>query len=367
MRILDVVGARPNFMKVAPVHAALLRHGHDAKLIHTGQHYDANMSDVFFTELGMPRPDRSLNVGSGTHAVQTARILEAFEAVLLEERPELVLVAGDVNSTLACALAATKLHVRVAHLEAGLRSDDRRMPEEINRIVTDHIADVLLTPSADGDANLRREGIAESKIFRVGNAMIDSLLQHLERARATDALGRLGLKRRGYALTTLHRPENVDSPEILRALLGALVELAREVPVVFPAHPRTRKQIHDAGMEQLVEGASGLRIVEPLGYLEFLALEADAALVLSDSGGVQEETTALGVPCLTLRENTERPITVSEGTNTMVGSDLQAIRSGVAEILAGRGKRGRVPENWDGRAAERIAADLYRWLQAGAR
>ena len=355
MKIINIVGARPNFMKVAPVHAALLARGHDAQLIHTGQHYDENMSRVFFEQLGMARPSRNLGVGSGSHAVQTARVMEAFEAVVLEARPDLVLVAGDINSTVACALVAVKLDIRVAHLEAGLRSFDRRMPEETNRVLTDHMSDILLTPSADADLNLQHEGVPAERVFRVGNAMIDSLRAHLNSARATDIVSRLGQMAGSYALVTLHRPENVDSRSSLERLLHALGTLSRDLDILFPVHPRTRSRIGEFGLDALLQAAPRIHLIEPLGYLEFLALEDKARLVLTDSGGIQEETTALGVPCLTLRENTERPITVTEGTNLVIGTAPERMLREVGEILAGRSKAGRVPELWDGHAADRVA------------
>lgn len=358
MKVLNIVGARPNFMKVAPVHAAMLKTGIDARLIHTGQHYDQNMSKVFFDQLGMPKPDENLGVGSGSHAIQTARIMEAFEPVLLRHQPDLVLVAGDVNSTLACALVAVKLHVKVAHLEAGLRSRDMRMPEEINRILTDQISDLLLTPSPDADENLLKEGIPESRIHRVGNAMIDSLFAHREAARRTGTVEKLGLTPKGFVLTTLHRPENVDNRETLSGILGALAELSRDLPVIFPIHPRTRARLSDFGLQSLVDRAPAIRLVEPLGYLEFLALEQNAKLVITDSGGVQEETTALGVPCLTVRTSTERPVTVIEGTNTVVGSDPARILLTARDGLALRGKPGRVPKLWDGKSGARVVQAL---------
>jgi UDP-N-acetylglucosamine 2-epimerase (non-hydrolysing) len=358
MKVLCIVGARPNFMKVAPVHLALSCAGVDSVLVHTGQHYDQLMSQVFFQELGMPVPRVNLEVGSGTHAVQTARIMEAFEPVVLAERPRGILVAGDVNSTIACALVAVKLGVAVAHLEAGLRSFDRAMPEEINRVLTDAISDVLLTPSADADENLLREGIPVEKIVRVGNAMIDSLHSHLPRARERRVCDRLGLTPRSYALVTLHRPSNVDEPRQLERLFEALVALSERIEVVFPVHPRTRARLSALA----VSAGPSLRLIEPLGYLDFLGLQAEARLVLTDSGGIQEETTALAVPCLTLRSNTERPVTVTEGTNTVVGTDPYAILSHVDEILATGGKRGRVPALWDGATGPRVAAALAaRW------
>lgn len=359
MKVLCVVGARPNFMKVAPVHAALAAAGHASLLVHTGQHYDERMSDVFFDDLGMPRPHVNLGVGSASHAVQTARIMEAFEPVVLSERPTGVLVAGDVNSTIACALVAVKLGVPVAHLEAGLRSFDRAMPEETNRVLTDAISDVLLTPSPDADDNLRREGVPEARIARVGNAMIDSLVAHLPRARATGVVARLGLAPRGYALVTLHRPSNVDDPAGLARLLEMLADVARRLPVVFPMHPRTRARVRELRLDAALDR---LRVIEPLGYLDFLGLQADARLVVTDSGGIQEETTALGVPCLTARENTERPVTVTEGTNTIVGTDPVRILAAVDDVLATGGKQGRVPALWDGQAGVRTAAALAaRW------
>ena len=372
--VMCVVGARPNFMKMAPILRALAAHTPPlpALLVHTGQHYDASMSDKLFADLRLPRPDINLEVGSGSHAVQTAEVMKRFEPALDAHQPACVLVVGDVNSTLACTLVAVKKGVPVVHVEAGLRSYDRKMPEEINRVLTDQVADRLYTTERSALANLLREGVAEERVCFTGNVMIDSLLNNREQARpAAATLAAHGLDAqvlqhpRGYGVVTLHRPSNVDDAATLRSLLQELLHTAQQLPLVFALHPRTRNNIERFGLQSLVDPARML-MLPPQGYLEMLGLMAGATLVLTDSGGLQEETTALGVPCLTLRENTERPITVEQGTNTMVGRDVMAIRHGVAEILAGRGKRGRVPELWDGRAAERIAADLYRWLQAGA-
>jgi len=360
LKVLHVVGARPNFMKVAPIMAEMARYPDTFEqiLVHTGQHYDDNMSKVFFEDLELPQPDIYLGVGSGSHAQQTARIMLAFEPVLLEHKPDWVIVVGDVNSTLACALVCAKLGIRVAHVEAGLRSFDRTMPEEYNRVLTDQIADLLFTTEWDAVENLRREGVAEEKIHFVGNVMIDTLLRHRERALALDVLGEYGLQPQGYALLTLHRPSNVDVPQVLSGILNALAEIQARLPILFPAHPRTVKRVQEFGFEGRLAAMPGLRLTEPLGYLEFLNLMANARLVLTDSGGIQEETTILGVPCLTLRENTERPVTVIQGTNTVVGSDPQRIVAEALAVLDGKGKAGRVPELWDGRAAERIVAIL---------
>jgi len=365
-KILHVVGARPNFMKVAPIYKAIRRRGNlEQRLVHTGQHYDEKMSDVFFADLGLPAPDVHLGIGSGSHGEQTGRLLIALEEVFVAERPGLVSVVGDVNSTLAAALVAAKMGIPVSHVEAGLRSFDRAMPEEINRIVTDALADLLLTPSEDADENLRREGVSPARIHRVGNVMIDSLLAARDQAARLPALAQLGLSPRAYAVCTLHRPSNVDDPEVLGGLIGALGDLSRELPVIFPVHPRTRKVIAGAGLSEAAARHPALRLVEPMGYLEFLALTSQARLVLTDSGGLQEETTALGVPCLTLRENTERPITVSVGTNLVVGNDPARVRAEAQKILGGAGKRGRIPELWDGHTAERIAALYETWLGTG--
>jgi len=359
MRVLNVVGARPNLMKIAPLVEEMRRYPDiRQRLLHTGQHYDEAMSQVFFDELGIPRPDIYLGVGSGSHAEQTARVMVGFEQVLLEERPDVVVVVGDVNSTLACALVTAKMGVPLAHVEAGLRSFDRRMPEEINRIVTDALADFLFTTSREADENLRREGIPAEKVFFVGNVMIDTLLKHRERARTLGTPARFGLQAGRYALLTLHRPSNVDDPAVFSGILDALVEIQRELPLLFPIHPRTAGRLRDFGLEKRLAAAPNLRLVEPLGYLEFLDLMIHARVVLTDSGGIQEETTILGIPCLTLRENTERPVTITEGTNTLVGSDPVRIVDGVRRILAGESKAGRIPELWDGRAAGRIVALL---------
>lgn len=346
MHILHVVGARPNFMKAAPVFRALRDRNCSQTLVHTGQHYDANMSGVFFRQLDMPDPDINLGVGSGSHAQQTAQVMTGMEAVVLERRPDLVMVYGDVNSTVATALACAKLQVAVAHVEAGLRSFDKSMPEEINRIITDQLSDLLFTPSRDGNANLQREGISDSKVHFVGNVMIDSLIDLLPKALS---LPKNGFPAR-YALVTLHRPSNVDDPTMLGQILSALTAVSEKIPVVFPVHPRTRQRIAQSKIN-----AGQLILHEPLAYLEFLALQKGATMVLTDSGGIQEETTYLGVPCLTLRSNTERPVTVELGTNTLIGTDLRKFEDEVAKILSGTSKKGRVPPLWDGKAAERIA------------
>jgi UDP-N-acetylglucosamine 2-epimerase (non-hydrolysing) len=359
-RVVAVAGARPNFMKVAPLLRAFAASGRfDCFLVHTGQHYDESMSESFFRELGIARPDVNLGVGSGSHAAMTAEVLRLVEPILIEQKPDALVVVGDVNSTLAAALAASKLGVRIAHVEAGLRSGDRSMPEEINRVLTDAISDWLFVTEPAGRENLLREGVAPARVHLVGNVMIDTLLANLGRARAQGTLARLGLRAAEYVALTLHRPANVDDPRRLARLFAVFEELHGELPVVFPVHPRTR-----AAIESKLGGrAPRLLATEPLGYLDFLALMADARFVLTDSGGVQEETTALGVPCLTLRDNTERPITVSEGTNTLAGTDPSAIRAEVRKLLAGEGKRGRVPQLWDGRAAERIAGILASELE----
>ena len=356
IKVLNVVGARPNFMKIAPVMDEMRRRPHrfHPLLVHTGQHYDEAMSESFFTDLQIPHPDINLEIGSASHAEQTARIMIAFEKVVLKQKPDWVVVGGDVNSTLAATLVATKLLVRVAHVEAGLRSRDRTMPEEINRLVTDTLADLLLTPSPDADENLRNEGIPPEKIRFVGNVMIDSLCRHLERSRHSDVLKRFDLQPRSYCAMTLHRPSNVDDRDTLAGILAALAEVQDRLPVVFPIHPRTRARLEDFGLRELAESLPNLILSEPLGYLDFLHLYSNSRLVLTDSGGVQEETTALGIPCLTLRQNTERPITVTEGTNRIVGNNPETIRREALSALENPVNSARVPALWDGHAAVRI-------------
>jgi UDP-N-acetylglucosamine 2-epimerase (non-hydrolysing) len=355
--VLHVVGARPNFMKAAPVHTALRGAGLSQAIVHTGQHYDSNMSDVFFGDLGLPRPDVNLEAGSGSHAVQTASIMMGLERTMLERRPRVVLVYGDVNSTMAGALVCAKLGVTVAHVEAGLRSFDRSMPEEINRIVTDRVADVLYTPSADGDENLLREGVSADKIGRVGNVMIDTLVRLMPAAESEWSATWSARCPERFGLVTLHRPSNVDEDETLGTLMAALATIARDLPLFFPVHPRTRARLERHGRGAV---PTGVALMEPLGYLQFLALQRHATLVITDSGGVQEETTFLGVPCLTVRENTERPITVSLGTNVLVGRDCTRLVAEARAVITGGGKIGQVPPLWDGCAGSRIADDLRR-------
>ena len=367
--VMCIVGARPNFMKMAPILRALATHAPALRsmLVHTGQHYDRDMSDRLFTDLGLPRPDINLDVGSGSHAVQTADVMRRFEPALDTHRPSCVIVVGDVNSTLACTLVAVKKNVPVVHVEAGLRSYDRKMPEEINRVLTDQVADRLYITERSAGDNLRREGVAPERICFVGNVMIDSLLANREKAqRPADTLRAHGidpalLAGGRFGVVTLHRPSNVDDAQVLGRLLGVLAEVAERLPLVFVQHPRTRGNIDRFGLAGRIDPRRVV-LLPPQGYLEMLGLMGQATLVLTDSGGLQEETTALGVPCLTMRANTERPITVDEGTNTMVGDDRDAILRCADEILAGQGKRGRTPEFWDGHAAERIATDLAQWL-----
>lgn len=367
-KILCVVGARPNFMKIAPIMAAFHEcAGVTARLLHTGQHYDAAMKQSFFDQLGIPEPDIDLGVGSGSHALQTAEIMRRFEPVLDDERPDAVLVVGDVNSTIACALVAVKKNIPVIHVEAGLRSNDRAMPEEINRVLTDQISEMLFITERSALENLRREGIAEQRVHFVGNVMIDTLLNHRDRAVpphiTLKQAPRPELYQGDYAVLTLHRPSNVDDVNILRRLLECLAKVSENLPIVFPVHPRTKARIESAQLLPLVQ-TDRFILIPPLSYLEMLGLMAKAKIVLTDSGGIQEETTSLGVPCITLRENTERPITVEQGTNTIVGTDPQRIRTAVDDILRSGGKAGRMPELWDGKSAARIVAIIADWLAA---
>ena len=369
--VICVVGARPNFIKMAPVLRAMAAHAPrlPVLLVHTGQHYDKDMSGQLFEDLRLPRPDVNLEVGSGTHAIQTAEVMRRFDPVVDAHKPSCVVVVGDVNSTLACSLVAVKKGVPVVHIEAGLRSFDRAMPEEINRILTDQISDRLYTTERTAKNNLVREGIPSEKVCFVGNVMIDSVVFGRAKARnAKDILQTCNVDSSilshslGYGVVTLHRPSNVDQPETLCALLKVLSEVSASMPLIFALHPRTRSNIDRFGLIKLLDPARVI-LLPPQGYLEMLGLMVGATVVLTDSGGLQEEATALGVPCLTLRENTERPITVEQGTNLLVGRDRDAILGAIQEILAGKGKRGRVPEFWDGHAAERITADLYQWLK----
>jgi UDP-N-acetylglucosamine 2-epimerase (non-hydrolysing) len=370
IKIINVVGARPNFMKIAPLWHEMKAHSNFFKpiIVHTGQHYDANMSDLFFRDLELPVPDIYLGVGSGSHAQQTAQIMIRFEEVCLKEKPDLVLVVGDVNSTLASSVVAAKLLIPIVHVEAGLRSFDRSMPEEINRIVTDSLSDFLFTSCKDAELNLRKEGVLSKKIYFVGNVMIDTLLKFKAIA---DLKAKVTAKisKKEYALLTLHRPINVDNRKALRSMLIALQKVSRNVPIIFPAHPRTQKQISSFGFERYFNFIhskpldpnslkNAINLIDPLPYIDFISLLSNAKLVLTDSGGIQEETTILGIPCLTLRENTERPITVTEGTNKIVGTDRQKIIEESLKILNGGGKTGRIPKLWDGRAAERIVKIL---------
>jgi UDP-N-acetylglucosamine 2-epimerase (non-hydrolysing) len=356
MNIDLIVGARPNYMKVAPVYRALQKYPSEfsVRLIHTGQHYDEKMSDIFFRELEMPKPDIFLGVGSGRHGEQTGKIMTLYEKVLIAKNADLVLVVGDVNSTLACALTAVKVHIQVGHIEGGLRSRDWRMPEEINRVVTDRISDFLFTTCRDADNNLLQEGISPQKIHFVGNTMIDSLYYYLPKVKDLPVLAQYNLLQHKYVLVTLHRPSNVDEVKVLKVIFDTLGTISEIRPVLFPIHPRTKKMLDAFEIETLTEKFPRLKLIEPLGYLDFLKLQKEAALVLTDSGGIQEETTVLGIPCLTLRENTERPITVTVGTNEIVGQDPVKILQRAQAILKGESGRGKIPELWDGHSAERI-------------
>ncbi len=362
-----IVGARPNFMKMAPLYRelSLYSNRYEPQIIHTGQHYDEKMSKLFFNDLAMPEPSAYLNVGSGTQGKQTARIIERYEELILAgDKPDLVIVAGDVNSTIACALVAKKLYIPVAHLEAGLRSYDDRMPEEINRVLTDRISDILLTPSLDANNNLEKEGIEPEKIYFVGNIMIDSLVAHQKKAENSNIFHQLNmLPKEEYALVTLHRPSNVDEYEGLKMLLTSLEKIGRKIKIIFPMHPRTRKNIYDLGLSSFLNTNSDVLFTEPLGYLDFLKLEINAKFILTDSGGIQEESTYFGVPCLTLRENTERPITITEGTNQLVDLNVESIVNSAREIIEGKVKKGKIPKYWDGKTAERIVRVLDEWFE----
>lgn len=368
MKIVLIAGARPNFMKIAPILRAIGKHNASARgnriepiLVHTGQHYDYEMSKVFFEDLEMPDPDVYLGIGSGTHAEQTGKAMIEIEKLLIERKPDLVVVVGDVNSTLAGALAAVKLHIPVAHVEAGLRIFDKTIPEEVNRLLTDAISDYLFTHSPDAGENLKNEGIPREKIYFVGNVMVDSLLQSKDKASQRNILSRMELKNRGYGVLTLHRPDNVDEKESLSRIIKAVREVSHKIPIVFPAHPRTQKNLKEFGLQsdhQPPTTNQQLLITNPLGYLDFLQLMMNSKFVLTDSGGIQEETTILKVPCLTLRNSTERPITVSEGTNVLVGNDKKKIVAEASKVLNGNGKAGKTPKLWDGKAAERIVAIL---------
>lgn len=357
-KIISVVGARPNFMKVAPIHKAFQKYNHDVKhlICHTGQHYDEKMSKVFFEDLEMPRPDYYLGVGSGSHAKQTANVMIEFEKILLSEKPDLIIVVGDVNSTVACSLVSSKLNIKVAHVEAGLRSFDRTMPEEINRLLTDAISDYLFVTEKSGLVNLEHEGIPKNKVYFVGNVMIDSLIQHLPKADESTVLKQYKLSPSDYILITLHRPSNVDSKEFLEELMVLFESLSSKCKIIFPIHPRTKKNLREAGYES--KSYKNVILTEPIGYIDFLSLTKNAKLIITDSGGIQEESTYLGVQCITVRNNTERPITVEVGTNQLVGTDLKSVEKAASEVLSGKIKKGRIPELWDGKAAERISEIL---------
>lgn len=360
MKILNVVGARPNFMKMAPIIRAINRHSEKLSqlLVHTGQHYDDQMAGTFFRDLEIPPPDITMNAGGGSHAQQTAKIMVAFETVLAEQQPDWVVVVGDVNSTLACALVASKLNVKIAHVEAGLRSFDRTMPEEINRLVTDRVSDLLLTPSADADLNLINEGTEEGQIVRVGNVMIDTLFHQLRQAEESSIMQKLECKASEYGVLTLHRPSNVDDSDVLRRVLLTIGKISEKLPIIFPVHPRTRAKIS----EFQIELPETIKLIDPLGYRDFLKLWKNSRIVLTDSGGLQEETTALGIPCITLRENTERPITITEGTNQLVGRDPEKIHAAFRKALSAEFDQcKRIPDLWDGQAAERIVSALINY------
>lgn len=359
MKIICVAGARPNFMKIAPIMEAFRNNDFiTPMLVHTGQHYDEKMSDLFFRELGIPKPDVNLGIGGGSHAVQTAEIMKAFEPICLEENPDYVLVVGDVNSTIACGLVAVKLGIKLIHVEAGLRSGDRTMPEEINRILTDSISDLLFCTEQSGVNNLLAEGVPQEKIHLVGNVMIDTLLKNRKKAEQSPILEQMGLVSKSFATMTLHRPSNVDAQEVFSGLLEAIEVIQNDIPIIFPIHPRTRNNIEKFDLGQRIAAMKNLRLVEPIGYLDFLKLNANAFVVLTDSGGLQEETTILKVPCITLRENTERPVTCEVGSNQLVGVDPKAVIAAYQNIRDGKLRAPHTPKFWDGQAAKRIAETL---------
>ena len=367
MKILNVVGARPNFMKIAPLMAEYSQHENiHAILVHTGQHYDDNLSNLFFSELGIPEPDINLEVGSGSHAVQTAEIMKRFEPVLLDHEPDLVVVVGDVNSTIACGLVATKLEIKLAHVEAGLRSFDRSMPEEINRVLTDSISDFLFCTEQSGVDNLIKEGIAKEKIYLVGHVMIDTLLSNLEKAKKSTMIEKL--KEQGcldgdaFAMLTMHRPSNVDDPKTFSRILDALEIIQKELPILFPIHPRTRKNLAALGLKDRMDSLPNIYLMDPIGYLDFLKLNSCAKVVFTDSGGIQEETTVLKIPCITLRDNTERPVTTEIGSNQIVGTDPKRILNAYRNVTSGEWREPQIPPLWDGKAAQRIVRILIKGL-----
>ena len=366
MKIINVVGARPNFMKIGPLMAEYAKHKHvEAIIVHTGQHYDRKMSDLFFRQLRIPEPDINLEVGSASHAIQTAEIMKRFERVVLEYKPDAVLVVGDVNSTIACGLVAVKLGIKLAHVEAGLRSFDRSMPEEINRILTDTISDLLFCTEQSGVDNLLREGIPEEKIFLVGNVMIDTLLKNKVKADDSNILNQLNLNGNDFAVVTLHRPSNVDDVIISSRILDSLKVIQNDMPVIFPVHPRTRGNLYSMSLGNRIDAMAGLRLLDPMGYLDFLKLMSSAKIVLTDSGGIQEETTILKVPCLTLRKNTERPITVEVGSNRVVGTETGKIIEAYKQVRDAGLRESQIPPFWDGRAAERILRILMDRIKTG--
>ncbi len=355
LKVANIVGARPNFMKIAPIHKRMQNSSFFAPLlIHTGQHYDEKMSTTFFVELGMPKPDLYLGVGSGSHAEQTAAVMIGLEKIFIEQKPDWVIVVGDVNSTIAASMAAAKLHIPVAHVEAGLRSFDRSMPEEINRVLTDSISDLLFVTEQSGLDNLAHEGVTKEKIHFVGNVMIDSLVEHLKKSQQSTVLEQYHLQPQNYVLVTLHRPSNVDNFDNLNLILDIFAQIQKELPIFFPIHPRTRKMITSFNLEDKINNMPNLFLAEPLGYLPFLRLMSQAKIVITDSGGIQEETTYLGIPCLTMRENTERPITTTLGTNRLVGINKQAVLQGFNDVMQNKTNTHQVPPLWDGQAAQRI-------------